>query len=85
MPAIIVHSLELTEKQKEFLAENYIALFSRATNVPPDRIYIFFDGHSLDNAGTNGKLFSKMGTNPRVIGKWNQEREDEEIWTSMKP
>lgn len=84
MPAIIVNSLELTEKQKEFLAEKYIELFSQVTKVPQDRVYIFFDGYSLDNAGTNGKLFSKAP--PKfAIGKWNQEREDEEVWTSTKP
>jgi 4-oxalocrotonate tautomerase len=82
MPAITIQSLELTERQKEYLAEKIIALFSEVTHVPPDRIYLFFDGYTLDNVATGGKQFSK---NPPklAIGKFNQEREDE-IWTSIK-
>jgi 4-oxalocrotonate tautomerase len=82
MPAITIQSLELTEKQKEYLADKIIALFSEVTHVPPDRIYLFFDGYTLDNVATNKKLMSQ---NPpkAAIGKFNQERE-EEIWTSIK-
>ncbi len=82
MPAITIQSLELTDRQKEYLAEKIIALFSEVTHVPPDRIYLFFDGYTLDNVAVGGKQFSK---NPPklAIGKFNQEREDE-IWTSIK-
>jgi phenylpyruvate tautomerase PptA (4-oxalocrotonate tautomerase family) len=84
VPAITIQSLELTEKQKDYLAERITALFSQVTKVPPDRIYIFFDGYTLDNAGANGKVFSK--TPPKfAIGKFNQEREDQEVWMSIKP
>ena len=76
MPAIIVHSLELTDEQKEVLADRYITIFSELTKVPKDRIYMFFNGYTLDNAATNGVLFSK---NPpkHIIGKFNQERAEE--------
>lgn len=72
MPAIIVNSLELTEDQKAILCDKYISAFSEVTNVPKDRIYIFFNEFSLDSAGTNGKLFSKSPPSDAVIGKFNQ-------------
>jgi 4-oxalocrotonate tautomerase len=71
MPAIIVNSLELTEKQKEVLCDKYITAFSEVTNVPKDRIYIFFNGYPLDSAGTNGLLFSKNPPSDKIIGKFN--------------
>ena len=76
MPAIIVHSLELTDEQKDILADRYITIFSELTKVPKDRIYMFFNGYTLDNAATNGILFSK---NPpkNIIGKFNQESAEE--------
>ena len=76
MPAIIVHSLELTDEQKEILADRYITIFSELTRVPKERIYLFFDGYTLDNAATNGILFSK---NPPkgIIGKVNQGQVEE--------
>ena len=72
MPAIIVHSLELTDEQKDVLADRYITIFSELTRVPKNRIYMFFNGYTLDNAATDGVLFSK---NPprNIIGKFNQE------------
>ncbi len=73
MPAITVQSLELTDKQKEIMAEKYITIFSELTNVPRDRIYVFFDGYTLDNAATNCVLFSK---NPpkHLIAKFNEDK-----------
>ncbi len=68
MPCITIQSLELTEDQKVFLAENFIRLFSQTTNVPEDRIYMFFDGYPLDCAAKGGKLFSK---NPPQFAKGN--------------
>jgi phenylpyruvate tautomerase PptA (4-oxalocrotonate tautomerase family) len=74
MPAITIQSLELTEDQKAVIADKYVSLFSELTNVPKDRIYIFFDGYTLDNAGTNGIVFSK---NPpkNLRAKFNEKRE----------
>lgn len=83
MPAITIQSLELTDKQKEYLADKFIELFSNVTRVPKDRIYLFFDGYRLEDAATNGQVFSKSPPKA-AIGKFNQERESE-IWTSIKP
>ena len=58
MPAITVKSIELAESQKKVLAKKYVEIFSEITNVPKDRIYIFFDGHELNNVGTAGIRFS---------------------------
>ena len=76
MPAITIQSLELTDEQKEILADKYITIFSEVTRVPKDRIYLFFDGYSLDNAATDGILFSKRP--PKLaIGKFNQPKREE--------
>ena len=75
MPAITIQSLELTDEQKEIIAEKFGRIFSELTKVPIDRIYIFFDGYPLDCAATNGMLFSKNP--PKVaVGKFSQERKD---------
>ncbi len=73
MPAITIQSLELTDQQKDIIAEKYIAIFSELTNVPKDRIYLFFDGYSLEDAATNGIRFSK---NPpvKIRGKFNEKQ-----------
>jgi len=73
MPAITVQSLELTDKQKEILSEKYITIFSEITRVPKDRIYVFFDGYTLDNAATNCALFSKHPPN-HLIAKFNENK-----------
>lgn len=75
MPAITIQSLELTDEQKEILADKYITIFAEVTQVPKDRIYLFFDGYTLDNAATNGVLFSK---NPPkfAVGKFNQPKKE---------
>ena len=73
MPAITVQSLELTDEQKEVLAEIFTTAFSEQTHVPKDRIYVFFDGYTLDCAAADGKLFSKNP--PRLaVGKFNQKK-----------
>lgn len=58
MPAITIKSIELAERQKKILAKKYVEIFSEITNVPKDRVYIFFDGHELNNVGTAGIRFS---------------------------
>lgn len=58
MPAITVKSIELSDIQKKVLAKKYVEIFSEITNVPKDRVYIFFDGHELENVGTAGIRFS---------------------------
>ena len=71
MPAITIQSLELTDEQKKIVAEKFGSIFSELTKVPIDRIYIFFDGYTLDNAATNGVLFSE---NPPklAVGKFSE-------------
>ena len=71
MPAIVVHSLELTDEQKKVLADKYITIFSEISKVPKDRIYLFFNGYTLDNAACNGVMFSEHP--PKLaVGKFNQ-------------
>ncbi len=72
MPCITVQSLELAECQKKRIAEKYIEIFSEETGVPKDRVYLFFDGYTLDNAATDGKLFSDRKIGP-IRGKFNEE------------
>ena len=72
MPAITIQSLELADSQKKRLAEKFIALFSEETGVPRDRIYMFFDGYKLEDAATNGELFSERKLGP-IRGKFNEE------------
>lgn len=82
MPAITVKSIELAESQKKVLAKKYVEIFSEITNVPKDRIYIFFDGHELNNVGTAGIRFSdhpskawskftedEWSKNPQIVAK----------------
>lgn len=59
MPAITIQSLELAESQKKVLAKKFVEVFAEITNVPKDRVYIFFDGYTPDNVGTAGLRFSE--------------------------
>lgn len=69
MPAITIQSLELSEEQKEILAETFTSKFSELTKVPQDRIYVFFDGYPLDSCAKGGMIFSKNP--PKLAGKFN--------------
>ncbi len=71
MPSITIQSLELRQSQKEIIAEKFATIFSELTNVPIDRIYVFFDGYSLENAAKGNELFSK---NPpvKLVAKFNE-------------
>ncbi len=71
MPCITVQSLELADSQKKRIAKEYIRIFSEETGVPQDRVYLFFDGHTLDNTATGGQLFSERGIGP-IRGKFNE-------------
>ena len=47
-------------------------IFSEITNVPKDRVYMFFDGHELEDVGTAGIRFIEHP------GKaWSKFNEDE--------
>jgi phenylpyruvate tautomerase PptA (4-oxalocrotonate tautomerase family) len=76
MPAITIQSLELTIEQKEILAKKYIEIFSEVTNVPQDRIYLFFNGYKLDEVAVNGVMFSS-NPNIKARGEFNKD-----TWTS---
>jgi 4-oxalocrotonate tautomerase len=71
LPAITVQSIELRDGQKEIIAEKFTTIFSELTNVPKDRIYVFFNGYELDDCAKGEKLFSK---NPpkNLIAKFNE-------------
>ncbi len=72
MPAIKINSIALAESQKKVLAKKYVEIFSEITNVPKDRVYIFFDGYELEDVGTAGIRFSEHQ------GKaWSKFNEDE--------
>jgi tautomerase enzyme len=58
MPAIVINSIEMTDEQKRIIADKFISAFSEVTNVPKDRIYLFFNGYDLNEAATGGMLFS---------------------------
>lgn len=73
MPTITIQSLELTEKQKKRIAEEYIRILSEETRVPPDRIYLFFDGYRLEDVACNKVLFSESPPK-RAIGKFNEDK-----------
>ena len=61
-----------TPSQKQILAKKYVEIFSEITNVPKDRVYIFFDGHELNNVGTAGIRFSDKPSKA-----WSKFTEDE--------
>ena len=67
MPAIVIHSIEMTDKQKAIVAEKFISTMSEVTGVPKDRIYLFFNGYGLNEAATGGKLFSENP--PKILLK----------------
>jgi len=71
MPCIKIQSLELAECQKKRIAEQYIRIFSEETGVPQDRVYLFFEGHTLDKASAGGNLFSYRALGP-IRGKFNE-------------
>lgn len=68
MPVITIQSLKMTDEQKEVLAEKFIKTLSEVTNVPEDKIYMFFDEYELNQAAKAGQLFSK---NAPKFGKGN--------------
>ncbi|MFH2095549.1 MAG: hypothetical protein ABIJ16_07585 [Bacteroidota bacterium] len=73
MPVITVQSLELRDDQKKIIAEKFISIFSEVSKVPQDRIYLFFDGYTLDNAAADGILFSERP--PKIAqGKFNEKK-----------
>jgi 4-oxalocrotonate tautomerase len=60
MPVIMIHTLELTEAQKKVIAKKYTEILSEATNVPADRVYVFFNSYPLDGISAGGMLNSEL-------------------------
>lgn len=56
----MIHSLELTETQKKEISKKYTEILSESTNVPQDKIYIFFNGYPLDGIAAGGVLNSEF-------------------------
>lgn len=57
MPAIIINSIEMTDEQKREIAACFISKFSEVTQVPKERIYLFFNGYGLNDVSAGGVLF----------------------------
>ncbi len=74
MPAITIQSIELRQDQKEIIADKFTKLFSELTKVPQDRIYVFFDGYTLDNVSRGGFIFAKNPP-PNLIAKYNEDKQ----------
>ena len=60
MPVIMIHTLELLEEQKKVIAKKYTEILAELTNVPPDRIYVFFSGYPLEGIAAGGVLNSDV-------------------------
>jgi 4-oxalocrotonate tautomerase len=71
MPAITIQSIELRESQKKIIAEKFVVIFSELTNVPKDRIYVFFDGYALEDCAKGDMLFSEIKPD-KLIAKFNE-------------
>ena len=66
MPAIIINSIEMTDKQKAVIADKFVSVFSEVTGAPKDRVYLFFNGYDLSDVVIGGKLCSE---NPPKFAK----------------
>jgi 4-oxalocrotonate tautomerase len=71
MPAITIQSIELRQDQKEIIAGKFTQIFSELTNVPQDRIYVFFDGYTLDNVSRGDFIFAQDPPQ-KLIAKFNE-------------
>jgi quinol monooxygenase YgiN/phenylpyruvate tautomerase PptA (4-oxalocrotonate tautomerase family) len=76
MPVIMIHTLELTEEQKKIMAQKYTKIMSELTNVPEDKIYVFFAGYALDGIAAGGMLNSEL---PESILKMFKIKYSEEL------
>ena len=72
MPAITIQSLELRQSQKEIIAGKFATILSELTNVPKDRIYIFFDGYPPEDTAKGDVMFSQS-LPKNLIAKFNEQ------------
>jgi phenylpyruvate tautomerase PptA (4-oxalocrotonate tautomerase family) len=72
MPAIVIHSIAMTDEQKREVADFFVSKLSEVTNVPKEKIYLFFDSCALNDVSAGGVLFSDM---PKLTAhcKFNEE------------
>lgn len=72
MPVITIKSIEMTKEQRKIIADTFIEKLSEVTLVPKDRIYLFFEGHKLDEVACGGVLFEDKP--PKAArGEFNRE------------
>lgn len=83
MPVITIKSIEMTKEQRKIIADVFINKLSEVTLVPKDRIYLFFEGHKLDEAACGGVLFEenppKNARGEFNRDKWNPEDDLKDI------
>lgn len=79
MPVITIKSIAMTKEQKKIIADTFINKLSEVTLVPKDRIYLFFEGHELEDVACGGLLFEdkppKSARGEFNKNKWNPERD----------
>lgn len=59
MPTITVQSTEMTDAQKSIIAEKITRVFSQVTNIPEDRVVVYFSTYPLDSVAKAGRLYSR--------------------------
>ncbi|MBE6844858.1 MAG: hypothetical protein E7508_03965 [Ruminococcus sp.] len=83
MPVITIKSIEMTKEQREIIADTFINKLSEVTLVPKDRIYLFFEGHKLDEVACGGVLFEekppKTARGEFNKDKWNPKEDLKDI------
>lgn len=73
MPVITIKSIAMTNEQKKIIANVFINKLSEVTLVPKDRIYLFFEGHELDEVACGGILFEDKP--PKIArGEFNKDK-----------
>jgi phenylpyruvate tautomerase PptA (4-oxalocrotonate tautomerase family) len=71
MPAITVQCIELRQDQKKQIASVFTRTLADLTGVPQDRIYVFFDGYTLDNVARGDFIFS-TDPPPNLRARYNE-------------
>lgn len=76
MPVITVNTLELTLEQKKTVSKKFTSILSELTNVPEDKIYIFFNSYPLDGIAAGGVLNSDLDESilEQFAIKWSEDR-----------
>lgn len=64
MPVIMVHTLELRDEDKMIIAQKYTQILADLTKVPPEKIYVLFNGYPLEGIATGGHLVAEYPVGP---------------------